>query len=163
MEQNIKKQHGVFEVTQNIFLINGDGNLLLLQHNTGKWLLVGGHLNIEERWEQGLRREVKEETGITKFSIEGILDFDNWEYKKVPHCGIFFFGRIKNNENIKLSREHINYKWVKSEREIKKLEFWVPELQKRVINNFRKIKEMEEKTKKADMLSGPKKMKKMFE
>lgn len=139
MKQNTNEEHGIFKVTQNVFFINENGELLLLQHNSGKWLLVGGHLNVAEQWEEGLRREVEEELGITDFSIERILEFDNWEHKGVPHCGVFFLGKIRNSKKIKLSHEHIDYKWIKNEEETKELEFWVPELRARIIKHFKKI------------------------
>lgn len=141
MENNETEQHGLFKITQNIFLINEEGELLLLQHSSGKWLLVGGRLNASEHWDKGLRREVKEETGISEFSIDGVLQVDNWEHKGLHQYGVFFYGKTKGNK-ITLSGEHINYKWIKSADEIKELEFWAPELQERVIKGFEKILKM---------------------
>lgn len=142
MEHNCEEQHGLFKITQNIFLVNEGRELLLLQHNSGKWLLVGGRLNNSEQWESGLRREVKEETGITEFSVEGVLQVDNWEHKGLHQYGVFFYGKTKKGDEITLSDEHINYKWVKSAEEIKGLDFWAPELQERILNGFEKILKM---------------------
>lgn len=142
MENNETEQHGSFEITQNIFLINDDGELLLLQHNSGKWLLVGGRLNASEQWEIGLRREAAEETGISEFSVEGVLQVDNWEHKGLHQYGVFFYGKTSKENKIRLSEEHINYKWVKSIEEIKNLEFWAPELQDRILNGFEKIQKL---------------------
>jgi len=139
MENNETEQHGLFKITQNIFLINEEGELLLLQHSSGKWLLVGGRLNTSEQWDNGLRREVKEETGISEFSIDGVLQVDNWKHKGLHQYGIFFFGKTKKENKISLSGEHINYKWVKNPEEIKGLDFWAIELQERILKGFEKI------------------------
>ncbi len=114
MKINEMEQCELFEITQNIFLVNEYGELLLLQHSSGKWLLVGGRLNVSERWDDGLRREVREETGILEFSIEGVLQVDNWEQKKRHQYGVFFYGKTKKEGKIVLSNEHISYKWVKT-------------------------------------------------
>lgn len=136
------EQHGLFKITQNIFLVNEEGGLLLLQHNSGKWLLVGGRLNVSERWDNGLRREVKEETGISDFSIDGILQVDNWEHKGLHQYGVFFVGKTKKENKISLSDEHINYKWVKNMEEIKELDFWSTELKERILGGFKKIQNL---------------------
>lgn len=141
-KENIMEQHGLFKITQNIFLFNEEGELLLLQHNSGKWLLVGGRLNASERWDKGLAREVNEETGITEFSIGGILQVDNWEHKGLGlhQYGVFFYGKTKKENKIILSNEHINYKWTKNQEEIKSLDFWSTGLQRRIIKGFEDIR-----------------------
>lgn len=142
MQNNCTEEHGLFKITQNIFLFNEERELLLLQHNTGKWLLVGGRLNASEQWEKGLRREVLEETGISEFSVEGVLQVDNWEHKGLHQYGVFFYGTTKKENRITLSAEHTDYKWVKNAEEIKELEFWAPELQARILNGFEKTQKL---------------------
>jgi len=142
MQNNCTEENGLFKITQNIFLINEEGELLLLQHSSGKWLLVGGRLNASEQWENGLRREVVEETGITEFSVEGVLQVDYWEHKGLHQYGVFFYGKTKKENEVILSGEHISYKWVKSAEEIKELEFWAPELQERIFKGFGKMQEL---------------------
>src|SRR5713226_6607650 len=47
-------------------LIERDGRLLLeCRSDSGRWGLIGGGLETDESLEQGLRREVYEETGLT--------------------------------------------------------------------------------------------------
>ena len=141
MQNNCPEEHGLFKITQNIFLFNESGELLLLQHTTGKWLLVGGRLNASEQWENGLHREVREETGISELSVEGVLQVDNWGHKGLHQYGVFFYGKTKKENKITLSEEHINYRWVKSDEEINELEFWAPELKERVLAGFKKAGE----------------------
>lgn len=65
-------QHQLFKITQNIILKNKDGKVLILKHNTGKWLLPGGKINKGENWTDSLKRELKEETGTDQFKVEKI-------------------------------------------------------------------------------------------
>ena len=51
-------------------LIERDGSLLLeCRSDSGRWGLIGGGLDADESLEQGLRREIGEETGLTATSI----------------------------------------------------------------------------------------------
>ena len=44
----------------------GDGRILVLKSNkwSGKYIIVGGHVEVDEHPEDAVRREVKEETGL---------------------------------------------------------------------------------------------------
>jgi len=59
-------------------LIERDGNILLIKRGRdpykGFWAIPGGHVDFDETVEQAVRREVKEETGLTvsKLSLLGI-------------------------------------------------------------------------------------------
>lgn len=86
--------------------------ILLLCRVDGKgWELPGGHLNRGERYIQGARREVFEETGIslTKFMLV-LKQKDFRLFKAVPRT-----------VNVKLSNEHTDYKWV-NKRQFLKME-----------------------------------------
>lgn len=55
------------------------GKILLTRRSAhiregGKWCLPGGHVEIGEKWEEALVREVKEETGLTvvRFELLGL-------------------------------------------------------------------------------------------
>jgi 8-oxo-dGTP pyrophosphatase MutT (NUDIX family) len=57
-------------------LIERDGALLLERRSDcGRWGLIGGGVDVEESLEDGLRREVREETGLVVVSSElyGVL------------------------------------------------------------------------------------------
>ena len=58
-------------------LIERGGALLLERRSDcGRWGLVGGRVEVEESLEDGLRREVREETGLTAVgcSLFGVFD-----------------------------------------------------------------------------------------
>ena len=87
-----------------IFIMQGDSVLLLLSKKLDKWHLPGGHLEVGESFSEGLRREVKEETGQE-------LKFFHFIQQK-PN-GKLYIGQLRNND-IKISEnEHGDFKWVK--------------------------------------------------
>jgi len=106
---------------------------LLLQHPRsgiyrGHWDFPKGHIEKGESWEDTLRREVKEETGITKLQI--IPGFSAWikyfyrakerEKKEREEAGkgmnifkiVTYYLAETKSKKVKLSFEHINYEWL---------------------------------------------------
>lgn len=86
-----------------IFIMRGDNILLLMSKHLNKWHLPGGHIQENESYEDGLRREVEEETG----------------------CKLKFYHKLRPNRSnvclyigklypgpIKISDEHSRYTWV---------------------------------------------------
>lgn len=72
---------------------------------------AGGRLNIDETKEQGLLREVKEETGL---DIEIVTPANIWSYSPDEHTTIKGYTyRCKYlHGDIMLSTEHSAYKWI---------------------------------------------------
>src|SRR5574337_752160 len=66
--------HKLFKINQNAIIRNKDGEILILQKD-GKWMLPGGRLE-DEGWLEGLKREVKEETGIENFEMQEVINVD---------------------------------------------------------------------------------------
>lgn len=87
-----------------IFLYNGD-KCLILQKPNKKWQLPGGHVKFKETVKQGLKREVFEETGISDFSFSLIKKDGN----------LYLFKGNTDVCNVKLSEEHIAYKWINTQ------------------------------------------------
>lgn len=134
--QNNLNNHGLYKITQNIFLLNDENKVLILQHKSGKWLLPGGRLEAGENLLQGLKREVEEEISIKDFVVDSIFQVDTWEYKGSSYFGIFYTGRLETEE-IKLSEEHLDYKWIKNITEVDSLDFWNNDLKDRIIKFLR--------------------------
>ena len=123
-------EHQRFKITQNIVLKNKDGKVLILKHNTGKWLLPGGKINKGENSLEGLKREIKEETGANEFKIEKIVDMDTWEDDGQGYCVITFLGST-SIDKIVLSEEHINFAWTDIN-ELDKYQFWNEKIKTRI-------------------------------
>lgn len=129
-------EHQLFKVGQNAVIRNDKNAVLILRHKKGgKWLLPGGRINKGENWLEGLKREVKEETGIMHFTIDDVLDIDSF-----PDNGIFcyivtFLCRAKDKD-VKLSEEHDDYAWISNVDELEKYNFWHKDIVKRIKTAF---------------------------
>lgn len=100
----------------------GEINYLLLHYPRGSrlkkdyWDLPKGHLEEKEKPQETAIREVTEETGL-----KDIIFFDGFkekikysfqrQRKKVLKFVVFYLAETKNDK-IKLSQEHIDYKWL---------------------------------------------------
>jgi 8-oxo-dGTP diphosphatase len=99
-------------------LIIRDGKILIIKRSSkedvykNEWDLPGGKLKFGENPIDGLKREVFEETGL-KFKI--IKPISVWTFfkndRKTQVIGITFLAKPISDE-IKLSKEHVDSKWV---------------------------------------------------
>jgi len=112
----------VLQVAGKAVIINSAGKVLIVRealsgkNNTqiGKWGLTGGRLHPGESFFDGLKREVKEETGL---EIEPIkpLHVGEWrpEIRGVPHHIIAIFMLCTaNSTDVVLSHEHDDSAWI---------------------------------------------------
>ena len=89
-----------------ILLFDEEDKVLFLKRTkytkkfAGKWDIPGGHIHIDESHEEGLVREVKEETNLTVKNYEKVKKIDNITY---------FKGKLPKGK-IKLSKEHSDFK-----------------------------------------------------
>lgn len=128
-------KHQLFKVTQNAIIKNSKGLVLILKHTTGNWLLPGGKINSGENYLDGLKREIKEETGIENFKVDRILDIDSWIEGNEGTFVITFLINAINISDIKLSDEHIEYAWVGLE-DLSSYHFWHEDIKKRIMMAF---------------------------
>ena len=92
-----------------VILFWKDRFLMLERINGDGWELPGGHLNEGEKFSQGAKREVYEETGIKITKLKVILKEKDFRlYTATPRV-------LK----VKLSNEHTNYRWVNKRQFIK--------------------------------------------
>ena len=129
-----------------IFRKEGEKNFYLLLHYNsarpeqkkgGHWDFPKGHIEEGESEIQAVKREIKEETGIDDIKI--IDGFKEWikyffrktyglsqeEKKKAPwifKLVIFYLVQTKTEE-VKISSEHMGYKWLSYEEALKQLTF----------------------------------------
>jgi nucleoside triphosphatase len=105
------------EPTVGALIFNPEGKILLIKSYKwrGKYVIPGGHIELGERMEDALKREIKEETGLDIHDIEFIcfqeFIFDPIFYKK-KHFIFFDFACKTNSTNVKLNQEAEEYVWV---------------------------------------------------
>lgn len=107
----LRKDDIDFEVVRvKALLVNSKGELLLA-HNNNTYQLIGGHVEDDEKLEDTLLREIKEETGIGILSTDGpfiqITTYDNNYFstgKKV--CSKIYYYRILTEEMPNILETH---------------------------------------------------------
>jgi 8-oxo-dGTP diphosphatase len=99
----------------------------VFKENIGKWESPGGKINMEEDEtpKDAMLRKVKEETGLKcRILFEfPLLVFNTKRYYTVSH--IFLLDAL--NDEVKLSNEHSDYKWITIE-EAGSIDFTLPNI-----------------------------------
>jgi nucleoside triphosphatase len=105
------------EPTVGAMILNQDGKMFLMQSHKWRdgWVIPGGHIELGERMEEALVREVEEETGLKIDDIEFLL-FQEFVYGEAfwkPMHFIFFdfLCKTKSTE-VRLNSEGQAYRWV---------------------------------------------------
>ncbi|MFC1711370.1 NUDIX hydrolase [Patescibacteria group bacterium] len=108
-------------VTVNAILVKGNKVLLgkrgLFQGKkiaeAGKWGLIGGYLDRDENIEQGLKREVREESGweINNLQLFRINDNPNRPGEDKQNIDIAFLAKAVKRKSLKISEEVTELKW----------------------------------------------------
>lgn len=93
------------------------GSVLLLRDRRGRWDLPGGHVKDGEALEQGLAREVAEETGLTISTPT--------HKRSVGHAEVFDASVAGVRPAVTLSDEHGGYEWVSPERARDLAAYWL--------------------------------------
>ena len=110
-----------------VFKRNGEVQYLLLHYEAGHWDYVKGQVEPEESEKNTVVRELREETGITDARfIEGFREEISYFYRregKTVHKEVIFFLIETKDSNVKLSYEHIGYKWLNYEKAMERLTF----------------------------------------
>lgn len=104
---------------------------LILHYESGHWDFPRGHIERGETEEETARREIREETGIKKLDfLPGFRLAHSWFYRKhfdkktvLSHkTAILFLAETKTHQ-VKISPEHIGYRWMDFEKAMKRLTF----------------------------------------
>ena len=105
------------EPTVGALIFNREGKLFLMRSHKwkGKWVVPGGHVELGERMEDALRREVKEETNLDIHEIE-FLCFQEFIYDerfwKRSHFIFFDYACKTDSTDVRLNDEAEEYRWV---------------------------------------------------
>lgn len=114
-----------FALSAKVMVRDKRGRCLLLKRalsskgNPGKWDLPGGKVDPGESFDQGLFREVAEETGLD-VSIQRVLGVAESESPTRRVIYLIFEGRQESGQ-VQLSSEHDEYVWV-NRQELPKME-----------------------------------------
>jgi nucleoside triphosphatase len=105
------------EPTVGALIFNPKGQLFLMRSHKWRhrWVIPGGHIELGERLEQALVREVQEETGLEIFDIQFLM-FQEFIYDeafwKERHFIFFDYTCKTNMEQARLNSEAQAYQWV---------------------------------------------------
>lgn len=105
------------EPTVGALIINPKGEILLIKSHKwrNKYVIPGGHLELGEKLEEALKREVKEETGLDVYDLKPLhiqeFIFDKVFFKK-RHFIFHNFAVKTNASEVKLNEEAQEYVWV---------------------------------------------------
>lgn len=112
------------EPTCGALIFNPEGNVFLMKSRKwhDKYVIPGGHVELGEKIEDALKREVKEETGLGIYDIRLIgfqeCIFDKAYWKK-RHFVFFDFSCKTGSAEAKLNPEGQEYVWVTVEEALK--------------------------------------------
>ncbi len=104
-----------FQVGIKAFMVNGKGELLLMQENSGAWEIPGGRIDVGEELipqTEILKREIKEELG-PDIAYRILHPVTTWVRPNPSHF-VFLIGFlcVKDSGTIIVSPEHKAYQWV---------------------------------------------------
>ncbi len=90
-----------------VVIIDSNSRVLMLKRSSyvdkyaGEWDLPGGHIQVGEDFETGMKREVREETGLEIENPKFIQKIDNLDFY---HC-------LYSGKPINLSHEHTGFRF----------------------------------------------------
>lgn len=110
-----------------VFLKRNRVQYLLLHYHAGHWDFVKGNVEPNESEQETVLRELREETGLTdaKF-IEEFKERIEYFYRRqgsTIHKKVVFFLIETKTETVKISYEHVGYKWLDYQKAMEKLTF----------------------------------------
>jgi bis(5'-nucleosidyl)-tetraphosphatase len=104
-----------------------DPQFLVLHYELGHWDFVKGNIEKGEEEKVTVRREIEEETGITRVRFidgfrETIKYLYKWEGQTIFKIVIFYLVETRQKK-VKLSYEHIGCQWLPFEETLQRLTF----------------------------------------
>ena len=118
--------HEKIDFTVAIFIVQ-DGKILLIHHRKlGKWLPLGGHIELDEDPEQAALREAREESGLevellgerpptTSPGTRALIAPRFLDIHRISetheHIGLIYWARPKNGKLALAAEEHHDIRW----------------------------------------------------
>lgn len=112
------------EPTTGALVFNKKKEILLIKSAKwhGKYVMPGGHIELGEKYQEALKREIKEETGLSISKIDFIcfqeFIFDKAFWKKKHFIFLDFSCQTKSSK-VTLNSEGQKYVWVSLEKALK--------------------------------------------
>jgi nucleoside triphosphatase len=105
------------EPTTGALIFDREGRLFLMKSHKwkGKWVIPGGHVDLGERIEDAVRREIKEETNLDVHDLEFVCfqEFIHGEgFWRKKHFIFFDFACKTDSTDVVLNEEAQDYTWV---------------------------------------------------
>ncbi|CAN5612762.1 hypothetical protein BH23PAT1_BH23PAT1_3960 [soil metagenome] len=136
----------VQRIAMKALIVNKGGKVLILREAAtygdgtqyGRYHLPGGRVVAGEHFEEALKREVREETGL-EIDMQHPIYVGEWRpvIRGVPHQIIgTFFVCSPSTEDVKLSSEHDDYKWIDPS---SRREYDVMDPEDKVLDRFAKV------------------------
>lgn len=115
MNKKISENRKIQQVSIKGILCRECKVLILKTARSGRWELPGGRMDFGENIEQTFKRGMKEELGFEKVKLAKFINV--WSFTSLRdgidyHFIILDFEIFTDENNIKLSKEHIEYKWI---------------------------------------------------
>ena len=106
---------------------SGKNEFLLLNYPQGHWDFVKGKMEVGETPHETVRREMREETGISNFKlIKGFEEYVEYNFRfknEDIHKTVVFFLAKTDEKKIILSHEHNDFVWLEYNDALKKTTF----------------------------------------
>jgi len=100
---------------------------LLLQHREGHWGFPKGHIEREEDLHEAACRELREETGLSAVELvsgfQGLIEYEIERDGRPVHKRVIYFLGRTDQEEIKLSREHLAFQWLDFQTALERLTY----------------------------------------
>jgi 8-oxo-dGTP diphosphatase len=119
------------DLVSGILPVREDGRMLLLQRPTGTWDPPAGRLSSGEGFEEGAVRELYEETGLLVVPRRILATWVGEAPNGRLLAAVTYIGRTRDRE-VRLSDEHLGYRWVTLDEWLALPSWWSPENIRRV-------------------------------
>jgi 8-oxo-dGTP diphosphatase len=126
------------DLVSGILPIREDGRMLLLQRPAGTWEPPAGRLSTGETFEEGAVRELHEETGMLVAPQRILATWVGESPNGGSLAAVTYIGRT-GDEEVRLSHEHLGFRWVTLEEWLELPSWWSKENIRRVAGTLRAL------------------------
>ena len=128
------------DLVSGILPVRENGRMLLLQRPTGTWEPPAGRLGAGEDFREGAVRELYEETGLLVAPVSILATWVGRAPSGRLLAAVTYAGRTPGGE-VRLSDEHLGYRWVTIEEWLELPSWWSRENIKRAAGPVRALRE----------------------